>query len=134
MALNKDRSGRLHGQILYQRDYPLPAGGRVYLGGLYSFDMNGQLVRAADDDAAQDGKVIVMALESVDNNGGQDGGRKARCMVRGLAVLPAGPLTNAEAGKTVHAIDDDTLSLTANNDRRVGTLVAVDGALAEVIL
>ena len=134
MALNKDRSGRLHGQIRHQRDYPLPADGRVYLGGLYSFDINGRLIRAADNDTAQNGKAVVMALESVDNTDGQDGGKKARCMVKGLAVLPAGPLTVADVGRKVHAIDDDTLSLTATNDRTVGTLLAVDGALAEVIL
>jgi len=131
--LNQDRNGKLHGQVFIQKDFPLPADGRVFLGGMYSFNASGRLVRAAND-AEQAGKAIVYALESVDNTGGQDGRKRARCMVHGLAVVPAGSLTAAEIGKSVHAIDDDTLAATSSEGRVFGTLVALDGGLAEVLI
>ena len=133
MALSKDRSGVLHGQVFCQKDFPLPAGGKVFMGGMYSFDSGGRLIPAADE-AVQAEKAVVFALEATDNTSGHDDARKARCLVKGLVVLPAGSLTSADVGKSVHAVGDDTLALASTNGRTVGTLLAVVDGLAEVIL
>ena len=134
MALSRDRSGRLVGPILIQQDFALPENGEVFLGGMYRV-VAGRLVMPADD-AAQDDCITVYALAYTSNRGGQDREVRARCMVKGLALVPRGDLSEEDIGMPVYPTSDDTVAASVSQDGNtpVGTLLAVDGQLATVLL
>ncbi|MEM9493813.1 MAG: hypothetical protein AAGC55_31995, partial [Myxococcota bacterium] len=132
---SKDRTGKIHGPFSYQQDFGLQADGQVYLGGLYR--VVGGLLTVPSDTAAQDGCITVMAMRRGNNQGGQDGAKKVRCMVLGIALMPVGDLTVAAVGKPVYPMEDDGVSASAPTEvgnRPAGVLLTIDGSIAKVLL
>lgn len=134
MALSKDRSGRIHGPILVQQDFHLPNDGEIFLGGMYRV-VAGMLAIPADD-AAQDDCITVYALQHKSNKGGQDRAVRARCMVKGSALVAKGSLSETDIGKPVYPTTDDAIAATVSeaSNQPIGTLLAIDGQLATVQL
>jgi len=135
MALTKDRTGRIHGPIQLQQDFDLPADAEVFRGGLYRV-VNGMLTVPADS-TVQDGCITVMALDWQSNQGGQDRGKRTRCMVDGIALLPAGAIAAATIGKSVYPTGDDAVTASApvaTGNRPAGTLLAVERSHIKVKL
>ena len=127
MALTKDRTGRIHGPLHLQQDFDLPADAEVFRGGLYRV-VNGMLA-VPTDSAVQDECMTVMSLEWKSNQGGQDRGKRVRCMVEGIALMPPGAMTAAAIGKPVYPTDNDAVSASAPaaaGNRPAGTLLAVE--------
>ncbi len=133
MALTRDRRGRIHEFILEQQFLPVAAGAQVFLGALVSLGAAGQAEPAADS-AAQADKAVFFALEACDNRTGQAGDKRVLCMTRGTVLLPRGTLTQVDAGKIAHVVDDADIALNSQNQRPIGRITRITGDQVAVAL
>ena len=133
--LSHDRTGRIHGPVTHQQDFDLPAEGEAFMGGLYRV-VDGMLAMPADA-AEQDQCITVMALAHGANTGGQDRAKRVRCIVDGVALMPAGDLVAGNVGRPVYPSSDDIVTASAPTElgnQPAGILLAVDGSHAKVKL
>lgn len=133
-AAIEDRLGQVDavfGRVENQHTFPVAATTVIFAHTLVSTDAAGFLI-PADDDAGQAGKAVFFALAGVDNGTGGAGAQKVMCMIRGVARMEAGALTQVSVGQVGHVLDDQTLALSSVNSREIGVVVAFAGTRAEV--
>lgn len=129
-----DRLGQVDavfGDVLNQHVFPVAATATIFAHTLVSTNAAGFLIPAADD-AGQSGKAVFFALGGADNSTGADAAQDVTCMIRGVARLEKGALTQAAVGQTAHVLDDQTLALASTNSREIGVVVAFTATRAEV--
>lgn len=110
-----------------RRVYPVAADAVIWSGALVCLDADGYATPAADTA----GLVFVgMAVHRADNTDGVDGAIGVELMVRGDIRVKGSGLTQAGVGRSVCAVDDQTVAAaaTTTNDIPVGTLTAVVSA------
>jgi hypothetical protein len=133
-AAIEDRLGQVdavHGRVENQHAVPVAASTTIFAHTLVSTNAAGFLIPAADD-AGQAGKAVFFALAGADNSGGADGALDVMCMIRGVARMEKGALTQAAVGQVGHVLDDQTLALSSTNSREIGVIVAFTATRAEV--
>jgi len=111
-------------------DFGLAANTRVFLGSLAEITATGMIQPAG----TTGGTFCVFVTEYGDNRGGADGDLEVKCEF-GLGTgylfkFTGNPLTRADLGKAVYAVDDQTVSLDGSSGTRsyVGKLVHFESA------
>ena len=92
----------------------------LYKGTLASLDADGYLKKASDTAGE---KFVGVVFETVDNSTGSDGDASARVWQTGTFEFAfSGTATQADVGKAVYAVDNNTVALaaTTTNDVPVG--------------
>lgn len=126
-ALSNDKQyQRRDGDVV---GYPVEAGKIIYLGALVGLNAARYAEPAAD--AAGMRFAGVATHSRCDNSAGADGDATVVVYRRGLHRLAiATAVTQADVGKNVYAVDDQTVDLAAatTNDVWIGTIVKVESA------
>lgn len=131
-ALTEDRGPRYLADSINETRKPAAASVTIFIGALVSRDATGNLVPAADV-GGQLNRAIGVSRERLDNSAsGSASTEQVTFVTRGVAVVPAGTLTEADEGLLVHAIDDTTLALTSTNGREFGILDKIEEGFAFV--
>ena len=115
------------------RPFKVVGGDIIYKGAVVAADANGYLVPIGDTAALTHAQGI--STEQYDNSGGSSGDLTARVQ-SGISVnLKCSGATQAWVGRTVCAVDDQTVALPATNtnDRNVGVVQELVSA-SEVIV
>jgi len=106
-------------------EFPVLATAKIFGGGMVGVDANGWAQSAADIAGL---KLVGLAEAYVDNSGGANGAKMVKVR-RGVFKLAANGLTDADIGKPVFVVDDQTVQLAATaNDVHAGILVQVESA------
>jgi hypothetical protein len=96
---------------------------KVYKGSLLAFNTSGYAVKAADTASFN---LAGIAFEQVDNSAGSAGDKEVRVWRTGVFELNfSGTASQADVGKAVYMVDDNTVALaaTTTNDVLVGRIV-----------
>lgn len=122
MALTKDRDTKRRDGVSFS--LPAAAGARLYAGSIAGINADGQAVPAGTAAAVA---VLGIVQDHVDNRDGQAGDRQVPIR-RGTFAVKAGQanLTNAAYGKTVKAVDDESVALADAGAIVAGIVRAVD--------
>ncbi len=117
-------------QLGDHEEYPVVASDILYEGAAVGEDTNGYAR------PLQAGDVFLgFALEHVDNSAGSAGDKRVRVRTRGRIVLPIAALAiTANDRAPVYASDDDTFTLTAGSNSRIGyvqTWIATGSGVVE---
>lgn len=121
-ALTKDR--KLERMDGVQAAFPVKAGSTIYGGALVAVDATGYLVRGSDTA----GLVFQgIAMDRYDNALGQSGDLVAIVQRRGLVLCKIAAAVQADVGKNVFLLDDQTVSLTAGATHKIicGVIAAI---------
>ncbi len=119
-ALTRDRATPYREGI--EVDYPVATNTKIYAGSLVCVNAAGYAVPAADTSGYQFAGV---AMEQVDNSGGNDGGLSVNLRRAGVFEFDGVSITQAMVGTDMYATDDHTFDDTAGatNHVKVGRLV-----------
>ncbi|WP_437225009.1 hypothetical protein SH661x_000419 [Planctomicrobium sp. SH661] len=101
-------------------DYPIAATTHIYQSQLTFLDSSGNLSGSVNSGLNQFAGV---AVEEVDNSGGQAGDERAAVYQSGAFLLTGSGFAAGDVGKSVFATDSNTISLAAAGRPRVGTIV-----------
>lgn len=121
-AMTRDRSRERKGEALL---IPAPVGDaeRIYQGALcMSLVADGYIIPGADTAAA---KFRGVAVEPCDNSDGADGAKSVLLDITSPFLVAGTGFTQADVGKTVYLLDDQTVALAAGatNDVAVGLII-----------
>ena len=106
-------------------EFPALAAAKVYGGSIAAIDANGKAQPAADTAGL---KVVGICEGYVDNSAGADDALSVKVR-RGVFKLAASGLTDADIGKPLFIVDDQSVQLAATtNDVFAGILVQVESA------
>ena len=108
--------------------YPVKAGVYFRRGSLVAVTSAGVAVKPGDAGAAA---VVGLSNTALDNTNGADGDLRVEPK-RGIFALVVPSATAANIGAAVYCTDDNTLTLTASTNLKVGTLVGIDAGLTYV--
>ncbi len=111
-------------KVPYEAIIPVAANTVIYAGALVGLAAG--YASPCGDDAS--GIFMGVAIEAVDNNPGNAGAQSIKVAREGKHRLKATGLTQADVGKLVYAVDDNSVALvaTTTNDVCVGQLVEID--------
>jgi hypothetical protein len=118
-ALTDDR--RIKREDAGVNSAPVAASTTIYKGALVCYNSNGYAVPAADTA----GFVFAgVAREQVDNSAGGNGDDDVELWTGDVYQFDCSGFTAADVGKSVYAVDDQTVALaaTTTNDIKVGTV------------
>ena len=104
-------------------DLDVAASTTIYKGTFVEMDAGFDLVDAG---TGSTGNVTGLVIDGADNSSGSDGDLTARILVGGIIVY-ALTSTQTDIGKSVYASDNQTLTLTAANNPRVGVMLEITG-------
>lgn len=105
---------------------PVAAGDKIPGGTLCFSNAAGYATHVIDGGA---NKLLGVAHETGDNTGGANGDLNVDFWRESQFQFPvSGGVTQADIGKKVYAVDNDTLSLTATNQVYVGTITEIVSA------
>ena len=117
-ALTKDRDiGRKAGGM--QAAYPVKAGAKIFAGGSVCVDANGYAVPGSDTAGL---KFVGVSRQYVDNTYGQNGDLVIEVWIRDIFNFEANGLTDADVGKPVFIVDDQTVALSSTNGVGIGII------------
>ncbi len=102
--------------------YGVAAGLRIFRGAIMAVTATGLVVRPGDVGAVA---VVGLAPTEANNTGGADGAIVLEPM-RGIFPLTVPSATHANIGAAVYCTDDNTLTLTASTNLKVGTLAGIE--------
>lgn len=95
--------------------YTVAASTTIYQGAFVRIDAGGDIVPCDGQDNAAF-PCLGLALQTIDNSGGSDGDLSCKVMVGAYIVATVGSETLADIGKVVYSSDDQTLTLSADNE------------------
>jgi hypothetical protein len=96
--------------------YPVAANALIYGGALCALDSTGNLVRGSDTAGL---KFAGVAVDRCDNSLGAAGAVTATVRRRGGFRCAIAAATQADVGKAVYAVDDQTVALAAGSTNKV---------------
>lgn len=97
----------------------------IYQGALVMTDNTGYALPGATNAAAI---CWGIALQTVDNSAGSNGALSIDCIQEAAFLMNASGLTQADTGAYAYFTDDNTITLTATSNSKVGTIVNVVSA------
>lgn len=103
--------------------YGVKAGVHIYRDAILAITDAGLLLKPGDVGATA---VVGLAPTEADNTGGGDGAIMLEPR-RGIFPLTVPASDHGDIGAAVYCTDDNTLTLTASTNLRVGTLVGIEG-------
>ena len=104
---------------------PMAANAVIAVGEMVCANASGYAVPAAD---AANYTFLGVALESKDNTGGNDGDLLIRLRRKGVFLLAATSISQADVGQTMYVADKDTFDDSATNNVVCGRLVKYSSA------
>jgi hypothetical protein len=116
----KLRAGGAKGDHLPEA-FGLAAGAKLYKGSLTAIDTSGN-ARPARNTSSNSDVIVGFSERTVDNSSGSAGDVKTEGVRRGIIELNndgSDPVTAASIGRTVYAVDDQTVSAGSNSSARV---------------
>lgn len=119
----------------YYMDFDVAANETIFQGSFVQGDAGGDIVSAGSDTVGF-GAVWGLAVENVVNTtaagGGSDGDKTAKCLV-GAVIEHTLTATTANIGQAVFVSDDQTLSLTAQGNAFLGTIIGMNTANTVIV-
>lgn len=109
---------------------PVAASTKVPGGTLVFFNTSGYAINAI---AAGANKLLGVSYTTADNSGGANGDLTVEYWRRGQFEFAIAAATQADVGKRVYAVDNDTVSKTSTNQTYVGTISEVLSATSVMV-
>lgn len=105
------------------RSYGVAAGAHVFRGAFVELNAGGFLIPSSAS-----GRFVGIAYEEADNSSGSDGDASARVFTQGDFCVPLVGATEADIGRIVCAIDDETATFSAQGATCVGFVQGIESA------
>lgn len=115
----------------YYMNYDVADSETIYQGAFVQGDAGGDIVSAGSATVGF-GSVWGLAVETADNSSGSDGDITAKCLVGGV-IEHSLTATTANIGQAVFVSDDQTLSLTAQGNSFLGTIIGMNVANTVIV-
>lgn len=113
------------GEGTFKTTQQVKASTKIYQGALVMTDSTGYAVPGA---TAAGATCWGIALQTIDNSAGASGALSVDCIQEAAFLMNASGLTVANTGAFAYFTDDNTVTLTATSNSKVGTIVNVVSA------